>query len=73
MDHQGRFRDAVLASGIPDDEVSRFIEHLRLSIRLSGGSGGVPVGQFGGLPRLPVGMDWPSDGVSPLPFIFSVD
>lgn len=59
--------------GIPDDEVSRFIEHLRLSIRLSGGSGGVPVGQFGGLPWLPVGMDWPSDGVSPLPFIFSVD
>ncbi|GID28853.1 hypothetical protein Abr02nite_38360 [Paractinoplanes brasiliensis] len=59
--------------GIPDDEVGRFIEHLRLSIRLSGGSGGVPAGQFGGLPRLPVGMDWPSDGVSPLPFIFSVD
>ena len=73
MDHQGQVRRAALALGIPDDEVSRFIQHLRLSIRLSGGSGGVPVGQFGGLPRLPVGMDWPSDGVSPLPFIFSVD
>ncbi|WFE25427.1 DUF1963 domain-containing protein [Solwaraspora sp. WMMD791] len=73
MDHQGQFRHAAIASGIPDDEVSRFIEHLRLSIRLSGGSDGVPVGQFGGLPRLPVGMDWPSDGVGPLPFIFSVD
>ncbi|MFI7609358.1 DUF1963 domain-containing protein [Micromonospora sp. NPDC049366] len=73
MDHQGRLRRAALALGIPDDEVSRFIQHLRLSIRLSGGSSGVPVGQFGGLPRLPVGMDWPSDGVEPLPFIFSVD
>ncbi|RQX04266.1 DUF1963 domain-containing protein [Micromonospora inaquosa] len=73
MDHQGQFRRAALALGIPDDEVSRFIQHLRLSIRLSGGSGGVPVGQFGGLPRLPVGMDWPSDGVDALPFIFSVD
>ncbi|MEU7845964.1 DUF1963 domain-containing protein [Micromonospora parva] len=73
MDHEGRFRRAALASGIPHDEVGRFVQHLRLSIRLSGGSGGVPVGRFGGLPRLPVGMDWPSDGVSPLPFIFSVD
>lgn len=73
MDHQGQLRRAALALGIPDDEVSRFIQHLRLSIRLSGGSSGVPVGQFGGLPRLPVGMDWPSDGVSPLPFVFSVD
>ncbi|MEU4554417.1 DUF1963 domain-containing protein [Micromonospora violae] len=73
MDHQGQLRRAALAVGIPDDEVSRFLQHLRLSIRLSAGSSGVPVGQFGGLPRLPVGMDWPSDGVSPLPFIFSVD
>ncbi|MEU5931617.1 DUF1963 domain-containing protein [Micromonospora sp. NPDC047187] len=59
--------------GIPDDELSRFTDHLRLSIRLSGGSGGAPVGQFGGLPRLPVGTDWPTAGTSPLPFIFSVD
>ncbi|MCP2323942.1 hypothetical protein HDA40_002449 [Hamadaea flava] len=73
MDHQGQFHGAALASGIPGEEVSRFIQHLRLSIQLSGGSGGVPVGQFGGLPRLPVGVDWPSDGVSLLPFIFSVD
>jgi len=73
MDHHGQIRRAALALGIPDDEVSWVIQHLRLSIRLSRESGGVPVGQFGGLPRLPVGMDWPSDGVSPLPFIFSVD
>ncbi|NUO58555.1 MAG: DUF1963 domain-containing protein [Hamadaea sp.] len=73
MDHQGQFRRAALALGIPDEEVSRFIQHLRLSIQLSGGSDGVPVGQFGGLPRLPVGMDWPSDGVGLLPFVFSVD
>ncbi|MFG2591368.1 DUF1963 domain-containing protein [Streptomyces sp. NPDC048438] len=73
MDHQGQFRRAALELGIPDDEISRFSQHLRLSIELSGGSGGVPVGQFGGLPRLPVGMNWPSAGNSPLPFVFSVD
>ena len=73
MDHQGQFRRAALESGIPADEISRFTERLRLSIRLSGGSGGVPVGQFGGLPRLPVGMGWPVCGGSPLPFVFSVD
>ncbi|MGX7671344.1 DUF1963 domain-containing protein [Plantactinospora sp. DSM 117369] len=73
MDHQGQFRRAALELGIPDDEISGFTKYLRLSIRLSGGSDGVPVGQFGGLPRLPVGMDWPFAGVSPLPFIFSVD
>ncbi|MER7586213.1 DUF1963 domain-containing protein [Micromonospora sp. NPDC127501] len=59
--------------GIPDDEIGRFTTHLRLSIRLGGGSGDSPVGQFGGLPRLPVGMDWPTAGPSPLPFVFSVD
>ncbi|MGW1061820.1 DUF1963 domain-containing protein [Micromonospora rubida] len=73
MDHQGQFRRAALELGVPDDEISRFAKHLRLSIGLSGGSAGVPVGQFGGLPRLPVGMDRPFAGVNPLPFIFSVD
>ncbi|MCG5438700.1 DUF1963 domain-containing protein [Micromonospora foliorum] len=73
MDQQGRFRRAALELGIPDDEISRFTSHLRLSIRLGGSSGGAPVGQFGGLPRLPVGTDWPTAGASPLAFIFSVD
>ncbi|MGW0216538.1 DUF1963 domain-containing protein [Micromonospora chokoriensis] len=73
MDQQGQFRRAALELGIPDDEISRFTEHLRLSIRLSGGSGGVVVGQFGGLPRLPVGLAWPAAGGSRLPFVFSVD
>ncbi|WP_127501020.1 DUF1963 domain-containing protein [Actinoplanes solisilvae] len=73
MDQQGRFRQAALASGIPDDEVSRFAEHLRLSVRLSGGSGGVPVGRFGGSPPLPVGVDWPSEQGGRLPYVFSVD
>ncbi|MFC7920989.1 DUF1963 domain-containing protein [Streptomyces cinereoruber] len=73
MDHQGEFRRAALELGIPDDEISRFSRHLRLSIGLFGGSGGSPVGQFGGLPRLPVGMKWPSAGDVPLPLLFSVD
>ncbi|MGW0191021.1 DUF1963 domain-containing protein [Streptomyces sp. NPDC003362] len=72
MDHQGVFRRAALELGIPGDEISRFSQHLRLSIGLSVG-GGSPVGQFGGLPRLPVGMKWPSAGDIPLPLLLSVD
>ncbi|GGK16216.1 hypothetical protein GCM10011583_55130 [Streptomyces camponoticapitis] len=73
MDHQGQFRRAALELGFPDDEISRFSRHLRLSIGLSGVSGDGSVGQFGGVPRLPVGMSWPSADDSPLPFVFSVD
>ncbi|MDR7275534.1 DUF1963 domain-containing protein [Catenuloplanes atrovinosus] len=73
MDHQGRFRRAAVALGVPDDEINRFIEHLRLSIWLIGGPRGEPVGRFGGLPRLPVGAEWPSGGNGALPFVFSVD
>ncbi|TXS44703.1 DUF1963 domain-containing protein [Streptomyces sp. OR43] len=73
MDHQGEFRRAALESGIPDDEISRFCEHLRLSIGLSVGGGLPVVGRFGGLPRLTVGMQWPSAGDIPLPLLLSVD
>ncbi|GIE36149.1 hypothetical protein Ait01nite_091940 [Actinoplanes italicus] len=73
MDHQGRFRGAALAAGVPDDEIGRFLEHLRLSVRLGGGAGGVPAGRSGGLPRLAVGREWPSAGDAQLPFVFSVD
>ncbi|MFF3500621.1 DUF1963 domain-containing protein [Streptomyces sp. NPDC003247] len=72
MDHQGEFHRAALELGIPGDEISGFSQHLRLSIGLSVG-GGSPVGQFGGLPRLPVGMQWPSAGDIPLPLLLSVD
>ncbi|TRV71721.1 DUF1963 domain-containing protein [Streptomyces sp. 130] len=76
MDHLGEFRRAALELGIPDDEISRFSRHLRLSIGLSVGgasAGGSVVGQLGGLPRLPVGMKWPSAGEVPLPLLLSVD
>ncbi|MFD5448308.1 MULTISPECIES: DUF1963 domain-containing protein [unclassified Streptomyces] len=72
MDHQGEFRRAALELGVPGDEIGRFGRHLRLSIGLSVG-GGSPVGQVGGLPRLPVGMEWPSAGDVPLPLLLSVD
>ncbi|MFE5600054.1 DUF1963 domain-containing protein [Streptomyces coelicoflavus] len=72
MDHQGEFRRAALELGVPDDEISRFVRHLRLSIGLSVG-GGSTVGQYGGLPWLPVGMKWPSAGDIPLPLLLSVD
>ncbi|MBW8484233.1 DUF1963 domain-containing protein [Actinomadura parmotrematis] len=73
MDHRGEFRRAALELGVPDDEIGRFSEHLRLSIGLFGGGDGSPVGQFGGVPRLPVGMKWPSAGTGPLPLLLSVD
>lgn len=73
MDHRGQFQRAAAALGVPDDEISAFIPYLRMSFCLSASSGGVPVGQFGGLPRLPVGEDWPSHGGRRLPFVFSVD
>ncbi|WP_275001850.1 DUF1963 domain-containing protein [Promicromonospora iranensis] len=76
MSHREQFRRAALASNLPDDEVSRFLGHLRLSIRLgglAGSDGGAPVGRFGGSPRLPVEGDRQSDGFSHLPFIFSLD
>lgn len=73
MDHQGEFRRAAREQGIPDDEISTFGEHLRLAIGLQAGSDGVPVGQLGGLPRLPVGTAWPSGGNGPLPLLLSVD
>ncbi|MER5634505.1 DUF1963 domain-containing protein [Streptomyces nitrosporeus] len=73
MDHQGEFRRAALELGIPDDEISRFSQHLRLEIGLSGRDGGSPVGHIGGSPRLPVGMEWPSAGDVPLPLLLSVD
>ncbi|MFE9853745.1 DUF1963 domain-containing protein [Streptomyces sp. NPDC005780] len=72
MDHQGKFRRAARESGIPDDEIGRFGQHLRLSIGLSVG-GDSPVGQLGGLPRLPEGMKWPTAGDIPLPLLLAVD
>jgi hypothetical protein len=73
MDHQGEFRRAALELGVPDDEINRFSQHLRLSIGLSARGDGPPVGHIGGLPRLPVGMKWPSAGEIPLPLLLSVD
>lgn len=73
MDHQGKFRRAALESGIPDDEINRFSRYLRLAIGLSGRGDGPPVGHIGGLPRLPVGMKWPSVGDIALPLLLSVN
>ncbi|XVU29654.1 DUF1963 domain-containing protein [Actinoplanes sp. CA-054009] len=44
MDHQGRFHEAALALDIPGEEIRRFIGHLRLTIRLTGGSVPSPEG-----------------------------
>lgn len=73
MDYHRQFHRAAVERGIPEDEVSRFAEFLRFAIWTGGHPNGVPVGQSGGLPRLPVGMRWPSSAYGPLPFVASFD
>ncbi|MEU4805668.1 YwqG family protein [Actinosynnema sp. NPDC023587] len=75
MDHYEQFRRAAIDRGISNDEIDKFTDHLRFAICLgSPGHDEQVVGQRGGLPRLPVGAEWPSDKRgNPLPFIASVD
>ncbi|QFZ17749.1 DUF1963 domain-containing protein [Saccharothrix syringae] len=70
-----QFRQAATSQGIPNDEISKFADQLRFAVWLGGaGSDQEVVGQAGGLPRLPVGTEWPTDGNGyALPFIASVD
>lgn len=73
MDRYEQFRRAAIERGVPVGEVGKFADQLRFAIRLGGGGPDEEAaGQRGGLPRLPVGVEWPGNG-SPLPFIASVD
>jgi hypothetical protein len=74
MNHRERFHRAAVEQGIPEDEVTTFAGFLRFAIEAGSDLDGVPVGQMGGLPRLPEGMPWPTgEGWMPLPFIASFD
>lgn len=74
MDHHLRFRRAAIDRGIPEDEVGAFAEFLRFAIWTGPHpTDGTPVGRYGGLPRLPAGMAWPSCGRGPLPFVAGLD
>ncbi|WP_330276354.1 YwqG family protein [Lentzea sp. NBC_00516] len=74
MNRYEQFRSAALDRDIPGDEVDKFSEQLRFAIWASAGSAEEEsVGQLGGLPRLPVGVEWPGGESYPLPFIGSVD
>ena len=73
MDYHQQFHRAAIERGIPEDEVSKFAEFLRFAVWTSERPNGVPVGRSGGLPRLPVGMEWPSSEHGPLPFVASFD
>jgi hypothetical protein len=73
MSHRERFHSAAVEQGIPEDEITTFAGFLRFAIWTSPGYDGVPVGQMGGLPRLPEGMPWPASDSMPLPFIASFD
>jgi hypothetical protein len=75
MNRYEQFRRAAIDRGVPEDEARAFTDQLRFSIWLgAGGPDEQAAGQEGGLPRLPVGEEWPgrADG-SPLPFIASID
>ncbi|WP_234590896.1 DUF1963 domain-containing protein [Micromonospora sp. MH99] len=74
MEVYGPFRREAMERGIPADQVDRFAEQLRFAIWVGGGDGGEDVvGQSGGLPRLPVDAEWPSERGIPLPFVASLD
>ncbi|BEL05272.1 DUF1963 domain-containing protein [Actinoplanes sichuanensis] len=73
MDYHGQFRRTAIERGIPADEVERFAEFLRFAIWTGEHRDGPLVGRAGGLPRLPAGMEWPSSGHDPLPFIAEID
>lgn len=73
MDRFEQFRSAAVDRGIPEDEVGRFAEHLRFAVwTWPTEDDEKTAGRLGGLPRLPVGVDWPG-GDFPLPFIGSMD
>ncbi|MFG3553881.1 DUF1963 domain-containing protein [Micromonospora sp. NPDC047557] len=73
MDLHERFRRAAIEQGIGEGEVTTFAEFLRFAIWTSPDYDGPLVGRSGGLPRLPVGMQWPSAGSRPLQFVASFD
>ncbi|GHH28192.1 DUF1963 domain-containing protein [Lentzea cavernae] len=75
MNRYEQFRRAAVDRGLPEDEVDKFADQLRFAVWLGTGSpDDEVVGQSGGLPRLPVGTEWPGTGNgSPLPFVASVD
>jgi hypothetical protein len=73
MNHRERFHSAAVEQGIPEDEITAFAGFLRFAIWTTSGHDGRPVGQMGGLPRLPEGMPWPAGASMPLPFIASFD
>ncbi|WP_439657374.1 DUF1963 domain-containing protein [Lentzea sp. HUAS TT2] len=73
MDRHEQFLSAATDRGIPADEAGKFADQLRFAIWAGpAGAGDDVAGQFGGLPRLPVGEEWPGEEY-PLPFIGSVD
>ncbi|MFE5211602.1 DUF1963 domain-containing protein [Streptomyces sp. NPDC056600] len=73
MDYHQQFRCTAIERGIPEEGIRKFAEFLRFAVHADVRPNSAPVGQFGGLPRLPVGMEWPSSDEGPLPFIASLD
>lgn len=90
VDHYGSFHRTAVDEGVPADETARFAALLRFAIwanerydgQIVAHPRGLPpgqtadllVGRAGGVPRLPVGMPWPTDSEGcPLPFVASFD
>jgi hypothetical protein len=90
VDYYESFHRAAIEEGFPDNETAMLAELLRFTIWANerhngkivahprglppGQSADLLVGRAGGLPRLPVGMPWPTDPEDyPLPFVASFD
>ncbi len=63
-----------MRSHIPEDRHSVFRMAIRDGLRLKHASAGdAVIGWFGGLPELPVGVDWPGDGKAHYEHVASID
>jgi uncharacterized protein YwqG len=70
VDELRALADAVL----PPDPAARWSAMLLPAVRLGAVGGGDPIARLGGLPRLPVGVSWPTwEGVGPLSFVAALD
>lgn len=67
--------EALAREHLPEDVAVKWINLLRPAVHLAAAvKGETVVGQLGGLPRFPVGVEWPCwDDFGPLRFVASVD
>ncbi|GLY15713.1 hypothetical protein Kisp01_27280 [Kineosporia sp. NBRC 101677] len=73
MSRREQFVRAAVERGHSPSEAESFTRFLRFAIGTNGRVNGPVVGRNGGLPSLPVGLEWPRSEYGPLPFVVSYD